>query len=298
METRTITQLDTAGTIDTDDVMEIEVDGVSKKVTTQSLSDALIPIASDFTKTVKLLTNTIYGLEITNAADTEHDITIGVGYCTDSTGTYLMYLDSAITKQIDASWTAGTGNGGMFSGTVASSLCYYKHIIRKTSDGSLDAGFSTSLTAIDIPSGYSAYRCISSLWTDGSANIRNGTYTRIGNMLNFMYKDYVVDRAHAALANSSRVLLTGTVPPNCLGLFNFGIYCGDTTNYVNYGPTTDTDLTPSSNSTSKTYADSSGRWVFFNARYKVDASRQIYVRSSSGANTYVGLKTEGYEQIL
>lgn len=112
----------------------------------------------------------IDGIILSNAADSDHDITFGIGAVTLSSG-LLVSFASALTKQIDATWAAGTNHGGLFSGTVSNATWYHCFIIRKDSDGSLDAGFDTSLTASNIPSGYTAYRRVGSILTNASANI-------------------------------------------------------------------------------------------------------------------------------
>lgn len=114
----------------------------------------------------------IYGLETESATDTDHDITINPGKCRSYSDLYNLDLNASITKQIDATWSAGTDAGGLFSGTVAASTTYHLFLIRKDSDGSIDAGFDTDIDCSNIPSGYTAYRRIASFLTDSSANIR------------------------------------------------------------------------------------------------------------------------------
>lgn len=125
------------------------------------------------------------GLDCSNAADADHDITVAVGECRDKADSADIVLSSAITKQIDASWAAGTNAGGMFTGSVAVSTTYHFFLIKKDSDGSIDAGWDTSSTAANIPAGYTAYRRIASFKTDGSANLRQffqcGHYFEYGN---------------------------------------------------------------------------------------------------------------------
>jgi hypothetical protein len=130
------------------------------------------------------------GLGTSFAADADHDITIAVGKCRDSSDTYDLVLSSPITKRIDASWAAGSGNGGMFTGSVTYNAVYHLFLIRKDSDGSIDAGWDTSVTAANIPAGYTAYRRIWSMFSDGSANLleyeQNGDwctlYTRVRSL--------------------------------------------------------------------------------------------------------------------
>ncbi len=113
----------------------------------------------------------ISGLTLSNDTDTDHDINITAGEVTDSTDAYVLKLTSEITKQIDAIWAVGDDAGGLFTGTVAIDTWYHLFLIRKDSDGSIDAGFDTSVTAANIPAGYTAFRRIGSVLTDGSSNI-------------------------------------------------------------------------------------------------------------------------------
>ena len=109
----------------------------------------------------------IYNCEISNnTTDSSNDIDIAAGFCYDSTLTESIILSSGLTKQLDVSWAAGTNAGGLFTGSMAASTTYHVFLIRKDSDGSIDAGFDTSVTAANIPAGYTAYRRIGSIMTD------------------------------------------------------------------------------------------------------------------------------------
>lgn len=111
--------------------------------------------------------------------DDSHDIEIAVGECRDSAGAADLRLTSALSKQIDVSWDAGgtpaAPAGGLFSGSVAINTWYHCHLIRSDADGSIDAGFDTSASAANIPVGYTAYRRLGSVRTDGVANIHKFT---------------------------------------------------------------------------------------------------------------------------
>lgn len=111
------------------------------------------------------------GLVLSNGTDTDHDIDIAVGECRDNADGINIVLASEITKRIDAPWAVGDDNGGLFSGSVAIDTWYHMFVIVKDSDGSIDAGFDTSISAANIPSGYTAFRRIGSVLTDGSSNI-------------------------------------------------------------------------------------------------------------------------------
>lgn len=113
----------------------------------------------------------IDGLILANGTDADHDINIAAGECRDSTNTYNLINTATLVKQIDAAWAAGSAAGGLFSGAVANATWYHVFLIRKDSDGTIDAGFDTSVTAANKPAGYSTYRRIGSVLTNGSANI-------------------------------------------------------------------------------------------------------------------------------
>ena len=106
-----------------------------------------------------------------NGSDTDHDIDFSAGRVADSTAASMLILESVMTKQIDSAWTLGNNAGGLFSGTVANSTTYYCFLIQNDTDETIDCGFDTSSTAANIPSGYTKYRRIAQLSTDGSANI-------------------------------------------------------------------------------------------------------------------------------
>ena len=112
------------------------------------------------------------GLTLSNDSDADHDIAIAVGVCRDSADAQTLVLSTIMTKRIDATWSAGDDAGGLFTGSVATDTWYHVFLIRKTSDGSIDAGFDTSVSAANIPAGYAAYRRIGSVKTDGSSNIK------------------------------------------------------------------------------------------------------------------------------
>lgn len=116
------------------------------------------------------------GATVSNAADADHDITIAAGTIfRDSTNTHTLSLTSALTKQIDATWAAGTNAGGLYTDepddTPNANTWHHLFLIRKDSDGSIDAYFDISTIAANKPAGYTYYAYIFSVLTNGSANI-------------------------------------------------------------------------------------------------------------------------------
>jgi hypothetical protein len=109
-----------------------------------------------------------------NGADPLHDIDFGSGSCRDTNDIINMDLFTSITKRIDASWSEGTGNGGFPSAlSISPDTWYHLFVIGKV-DGTVDAGFDSATDASNLlndATGYTAYRRVGSILTDGSSNI-------------------------------------------------------------------------------------------------------------------------------
>jgi hypothetical protein len=132
----------------------------------------------------------IYGLTLSNnGSDANNDIDIAVGKCADGAGAYLLTLGSSITKQLDGAWAAGTNQGGLDTGAKANSTCYHVWLIRKDSDGTIDALFSTSATSPTMPAGYTAKRRIGAVRTNDLGNIM--AFTQFGD--EFLYSNAILD---------------------------------------------------------------------------------------------------------
>lgn len=122
----------------------------------------------------------LYECNLSLGADTDHDISIASGYAASSSADVIMHNASALVKQIDANWAAGTNQGGFPSGlTLTANTWYYIYLIGKT-DGTVDAGYDTSATAANLltdASAYTYYRAIGAVYTDSGPNIAGFYYT-------------------------------------------------------------------------------------------------------------------------
>jgi hypothetical protein len=99
---------------------------------------------------------------------TANKLDIAAGGCRDSTDAYNLALAGTFTKSLAANWAAGTGNGGLDTGSEAANTWYHVFLIRKSSDGTTDALFSLSATAPSMPTGYDLKRRIGSIYTGAS----------------------------------------------------------------------------------------------------------------------------------
>lgn len=122
----------------------------------------------------------IFGLNTSNSVgDTAHDILIGTGDTRDSTNASDIHLASALIKQIDATWAAGTNAGGMASGVSLAAGTTY-HLFLAVINGVVDAFWDTSATAAHKPAGTTTFRRIwSNVTIASAATIRQ--YTQFGD---------------------------------------------------------------------------------------------------------------------
>jgi len=140
-----------------------------------------------------------------NATNPTTRINIAPGQATDSTNANSLKLSAVMTKGVNAAWAAGSGNGGLFSGTVAANTWYHVFLIEKEADGSIDAGFDTSVTAANRPAGYTRYRRIGSISTDGSSNIAN--FIQLGDVF------HLPESAAYSGGQRAMAAITINVPP-------------------------------------------------------------------------------------
>lgn len=80
-----------------------------------------------------------------NATDATNDLDIAAGYAENSAGDKLLTLSSALVKRGDASWTAGTNQGGLSSSLTWGAASWY-HVFIVEIGGAVDVLFDTSIT--------------------------------------------------------------------------------------------------------------------------------------------------------
>ncbi len=105
----------------------------------------------------------IAGLTLANnASDAVNDIDIAPGIATAGDQTAILKLASSLTKRLDAAWTAGTGNGGLDTGSIANTT-YHVWLIQRSDTGIVDALFSASASSPTMPANYDRKRRIGSI---------------------------------------------------------------------------------------------------------------------------------------
>ena len=124
-------------------------------------------------------TNTIQGISYSpqkitianNSTDANNDIDFSGGNFVFSDFSGQAYVP-AMTKRLDANWTAGTNQGGLDTGTKLNSQGYGVYAIYNPSTNVADYLFTaTGVTAITLPSGFTKFKYIGSILTNSSGNI-------------------------------------------------------------------------------------------------------------------------------
>jgi hypothetical protein len=236
-----------------------------------------------------VLAPAITGMTISNAADTEHDITIATGSARDAGNTTVITLSAAITKQIDANWTAGSAAGGFPSGlTIANSTWYRVFVIRNPSTGVVDAGFDTSATAANLladATGFTQYRRVGWVRTDGSANIIN--FRTVGDRV--VWNVPILDQSITATTTTA-TLHTITAPINMDADLVVGVSTSSATfaeHYALYTAEAQTDTTASSSAYTFYVARSNESYTRMSVALCINVGANQRIRSRYNDTNYL-----------
>lgn len=141
----------------------------------------------------------LFGLGLSNAADTANDITVAAGRCRDSSNTVDLIISSALTKQIDASFVVGNNQGGRSSSGL-SDTTWHVFVIGKALGASADILFHDGVDpSAALPADYLYYRRIGSIIRASSA-IRQ--FIQVGD--HFMWSPIIDETVGTAFDNTQR----------------------------------------------------------------------------------------------
>ncbi len=98
-------------------------------------------------------------------------IVVSPGTCRSQDDTADINLAAAMMKRLDQVWAAGSGNGGLDQGALVANVWYHCFVILNPTTGTVDIIFSGSITNPLLPSGFTVFRRIWSILTNGSADI-------------------------------------------------------------------------------------------------------------------------------
>ena len=210
-----------------------------------------------------------------NATDANNDIDFSAGNAPLDDGSGQVLLLSTLVKRLDASWVAGTNQGGLFTGTKANSTLYYLFAI--TNGTITDAGFDISPTGANIPAGYKgAYRGM--ILTNSSGNIL--AFEQLKNN----YFEFITPILEGSgVTPSTRTALNASAPKNVIVKINATLTSVATTG-VNHLYLTDLNKTDTT-SVIKLYANNN----FYTAgefTVKTNSSSQIGIRGNGPSGSY------------
>jgi len=228
-----------------------------------------------------------------NGTDADHDLDFGTGNFQFDDGSGVARL-TAMTKRFDATWVAGTGNGGLDTGSLANNTPYYIYAIYNPTTLVSDVLATATKGSPTMPSGFTKKQYLAGFRTDGSANIRNGTYRVSKSGYEFIYKVGGILDVNTTTIPTTRTALPLTVLP--LSKVNFiATYVDDEPgdSFIvfteegqdNEVPDGSDDLFSDQNFAAKT-----------NRSMWTNSSAQIYWRGDDSAAILFYLKTLGWSE--
>lgn len=116
----------------------------------------------------------IFGYLFTNTPGaTTTQVTMSFGNCRDSTNQRSIPRPVPMTKRLDLAWAAGNGNGGRTSAVaVGANQTWWIHAILDDVHGLTDLILDPSYTNPTLPAGYTYFRPVYAILTDGAGLIR------------------------------------------------------------------------------------------------------------------------------
>lgn len=245
----------------------------------------------------------LYGLTLANnTTDATNDLDIAAGKCLDSTSAVLMTC-SAMTKQLDANWAAGSAAGMRYSGAAIANTTYHIYAAIK-GDGTQDyyadpsAVIATVLSHLQAETGGADYlylRRIGSILREGGVIV---AFDQDGDR--FIRRAYATSVGLTADPGTSAVTRTLSVPTGIVvdALVTYITYASAST-AVNYALMT--ELTQTDVAASITAHDmatpNTGAEVIESTELlrKTNTSGQVRTRQAvSDANHYTSILTKGW----
>ena len=182
---KTVSDLELAPTLAGDMLIEVESGSGTFSSSIDNLKTYVAPPATKSVKGSAFLSNPISISN--NATDANNDIDFSAGNFQFSDDSGQAVATAIMTKRLDATWSAGTGNGGLLNGTAvpkAINSTYHCYKIFNPTTGVEDSAFLLGVagTVPDpttvLPSGFTKFQDRGSILTDGSGNIRPFTQNK------------------------------------------------------------------------------------------------------------------------
>jgi len=145
---------------------------------------------------------------------------LSAGDVRDTTNTYTIALSAALTaKTLSGAWAAGSSTGGRTGAAEASSTAYHVFGIYNPSTFVSDALVGSSYTSPTLPSGFTHYRYLGTLYNDGSSHLTPQSHS--GDYIHFDAPLLVVqDNTLVATVYETATL---PVPPHAICMLQFPV---------------------------------------------------------------------------
>ena len=259
----------------------------------EAVTDDKVSTVEPVQVTGLLLPGAINGLTLSNnATDPDNDIDIATGFATDDTDAFSMTNSSTITKRLDATWTAGSGNGGRASATsLTADTPYFVFFLSDENNELVDAGFDTdplgSNLVADVGASFGFKRRVGCVVTGSGSTIL--PFNQYGDF--FQLNDPIQDVVLAAIGTSERTHQLVHVPVGIRHVVHCSINWrpndpSNWTGFVQYG-SGDSDFSGSvpdaTDNDGGSQADA--RVVHHSATILVPPSGQIKTRQSASTGT-------------
>lgn len=248
----------------------------------------------------------LYGCTIANnAGDASNDIDFAVGKCADSTNASIAVC-SAMTKQLDSNWAAGTNQGMRYSGAAITNTSYHLWAVWKAGGVDQDyyadpsASAATVLGHLQAETGGAAYaflrRIGSIVRTSGAikAFVQNGD--------TFLWDVAAADQAVSSVSlGTSAITKALTVPAGIVvnAILNLGLLRNSASAqiFMLVTPLAIADTTPSTTAftVATNFDAANAAYGSGNAQIQTDVSGQIRFRiSASSGNIGAAIQTAGW----
>jgi len=179
-----------------------------------------------------IVSQVLVGLTLSNdggSPNTVLDIAAGGCNSDDSVlaNRILMTVSTAMTKNMNAAWAVGTGNGGNNAGaSLAASTWYDVFVIERTDTGVVDVLADTTLSP-SLPSGYTQKRRIGSFKTDGASHIV--AFTQQGDYFRWAASVLDINESPGATTAVTKTLASVPLRTNVQAILNATVVPNGTT---------------------------------------------------------------------
>lgn len=225
-------------------------------------------------------------------------IDFGAGITRNSTSVETIELAAVLRKNINATWVAGDNVGGLPSAlTLLGSTWYHCFVIKDTS-GNVDAGYDTSLTAVNLlsDSGFTYFRRVGSVRTNiGPTRIQS--FFQRGD-------EFVWEGSHndVSISSPGTASVSHTLPNIPLGInvdahanVTFGRPDVNTVTHYRVGTGAHGLLSGASSSDHDAVTDDDSRYAHVNVKLLSGVAQEIWTRQDdSNANATIQIQVHGY----